>query len=67
MTNSCPPSTCLAALAAPGTDVGDLLVAAGATTDALVEAFPVVRGGDRKVTSADPEGSFQAWRSTAST
>ncbi len=50
----------LAALAAPGTDVGDLLVAAGATTDALVEAFPVVRGGDRKVTSADPEGSFQA-------
>ncbi len=50
----------LAALAAPGTDVGDMLVAAGATTDALVEAFPVVRGGDRKVTSADPEGSFQA-------
>src|ERR1700712_2481563 len=50
----------LAALAAPGTDVGDLLVAAGATTDALVEAFPVVRGGDRKATSADPEGSFQA-------
>ncbi len=50
----------LAALAAPGTDVGDLLVATGATTDALVEAFPVVRGGDRKVTSADPEGSFQA-------
>src|SRR6195952_408942 len=50
----------LAALAAPGTDVGDILVAAGATTDALVEAFPVVRGGDRKVTSADPEGSFQA-------
>ncbi len=50
----------LAALAKPGTDVGELLVAAGATTDALVEAFPVVRGGDRKVTSADPEGSFKA-------
>ncbi len=50
----------LAALAKPGTDVGDLLVTAGATTDAVVEAFPVVRGGDRKVTSADPEGSFKA-------
>ena len=50
----------LAALARPGTDVGDILVAAGANTDVLVEAFPVVRGGDRKVTSADPEGSFQA-------
>ena len=50
----------LAALARPGTDVGDVLVAAGATTDALVRAFPVVRGSDRKVTSADPEGSFQA-------
>jgi len=50
----------LAALAVPGTDVGDLLIAAGATKDALVEAFPVVRGGDRKVTSPDPEGSYQA-------
>ncbi|MET3804602.1 ATP-dependent Clp protease ATP-binding subunit ClpB [Nakamurella sp. UYEF19] len=50
----------LAALARPGTDVGDLLVASGATSDALVEAFPVVRGGDRKITSADPEGSYQA-------
>ncbi len=50
----------LAALAAPGTDVGDLLVGLGAGTDALVEAFPVVRGGQRKVTSADPEGSYQA-------
>ena len=49
-----------AALARPGTDAGDLLVAAGAGTDALVEAFPIVRGGDRKVTSADPEGQFQA-------
>ena len=50
----------LAALARPGTDVGEILVAAGATSDQLVEAFPVVRGGDRKVTSADPEGSYQA-------
>jgi len=50
----------LAALARPGTDVGDLLTGLGATTDALVEAFPVVRGGDRKVTSQDPEGSYKA-------
>ena len=50
----------LAALARPGTDVGDLLIGLGATTEALVEAFPVVRGGDRKVTSQDPEGSYKA-------
>ncbi|MDQ2797884.1 MAG: AAA family ATPase, partial [Actinomycetota bacterium] len=49
-----------AALARKGSDVGDLLVAAGATTDALVEAFPTVRGGNRKVTSADPEAQYQA-------
>ncbi len=50
----------LAALARARTDVGDLLISAGATRDALIEAFPVVRGGDRKVTTADPEGTYQA-------
>jgi len=50
----------LAALARPGTDAGDLLNALGATTDNLVEAFPVVRGGDRKITSPDPENTYQA-------
>ena len=50
----------LAALARPGTDVGDLLTGLGATSEALVEAFPIVRGGDRKVTSQDPEGSYKA-------
>ena len=50
----------LAALARPGTDVGDLLTGLGATSEALIEAFPVVRGGDRKVTSPDPEGSYKA-------
>ncbi|GAA2014550.1 ATP-dependent chaperone ClpB [Nakamurella flavida] len=50
----------LAALARSGGEVGDLLTGLGATADALVEAFPTVRGGDRKVTSADPEGTFQA-------
>ena len=50
----------LAAMARPGTDVADMLTAAGATSEALIEAFPVVRGGDRKVTTADPEGTFKA-------
>ncbi|HYN73556.1 MAG TPA: AAA family ATPase, partial [Nakamurella sp.] len=50
----------LAALARPGTDVADILTAAGATSEALIEAFPVVRGGDRKVTTPDPEGTFKA-------
>jgi ATP-dependent Clp protease ATP-binding subunit ClpB len=50
----------LAALARPGTDVAELLTGLGAASDALVEAFPVVRGGDRKVTSPDPEGTFKA-------
>ena len=50
----------LAALARKGSPIGDLLIQHGATTDALVEAFPIVRGGDRKVTSADPEGTYQA-------
>ncbi len=50
----------LAALARPGTDVGDLLTGLGATSDALIDAFPIVRGGDRKVTSPDPEGSYKA-------
>ncbi|MCW2673531.1 MAG: ATP-dependent chaperone ClpB [Frankiales bacterium] len=30
------------------------------TAKALVAAFPTVRGGDRKVTSQDPESSYQA-------
>ena len=50
----------LAAMATKGSEVGDLLIGVGATGDALVEAFPVVRGGNRKVTSADPEGSYKA-------
>ncbi len=50
----------MSALARKGTDVGDMLTAAGAGTDALVEAFPIVRGGDRKVTTSDPEGQYKA-------
>jgi ATP-dependent Clp protease ATP-binding subunit ClpB len=50
----------LAALARRNTDTAALLNAAGVTEDAVVAAFPAVRGGDRKVTSPDPEGSYQA-------
>jgi ATP-dependent Clp protease ATP-binding subunit ClpB len=50
----------LAALARRNTDTAALLNAAGVTADAVVAAFPAVRGGDRKVTSPDPEGSYQA-------
>ena len=50
----------LAALARRNTDTAPLLNAAGVTEDAVVAAFPIVRGGDRKITSPDPEGSFQA-------
>ena len=46
-------------LAAEGGRVADLLRRHGATTDALREAFVKVRGSAR-VTSPDPEGTFQA-------
>ncbi len=50
----------LAAVAKSGTDAGRLLTSAGASPDALVAAFPKVRGGNRKVTSQDPEETYQA-------
>src|SRR5437764_1358771 len=50
----------LAALASDGGDASRVLQSAGATTDALVAAFAKVRGGNRRVTSQDPEGSYQA-------
>ncbi|SFA77264.1 ATP-dependent Clp protease ATP-binding subunit ClpB [Amycolatopsis marina] len=49
----------LVGLAAEGGPVGDLLTRHGATPDALKEAFTKVRGSAR-VTSPDPEGTFQA-------
>ena len=49
----------LVGLAAVGGEAGSVLVGAGATDDALLAAFRTVRG-NRKVTSADPEGTFQA-------
>ncbi len=50
----------LAGLAQVGGAVSQALRAAGATEQALVAAFPQVRGGDRRVTSPDPEQQYQA-------
>jgi len=50
----------LAALARTGTEVATLLSSVGATEDALIAAFPAIRGGERKITSADAESTFQA-------
>ena len=40
-------------------EAGDVLTGAGATRDTLLAAFRTVRG-NRKVTTPDPEGTFQA-------
>jgi ATP-dependent Clp protease ATP-binding subunit ClpB len=40
--------------------VGETLKNAGVTEDGLVAAFPQIRGGNRRVTSADPEQQYQA-------
>src|SRR5262249_58676775 len=50
----------LAGLAQVGGAVSQVLRAAGATEQALVAAFPQVRGGDRRVTTPDPEQQYQA-------
>jgi ATP-dependent Clp protease ATP-binding subunit ClpB len=49
----------LVGLAADGGDAKNILVANGATADALLEAFSQIRGSAR-VTSQDPEGTFKA-------
>src|SRR5437764_2895992 len=50
----------LAGLAQVGGAVAQALKSAGATEDALVAACPQIRGGDRRVTSPDPEQQYQA-------
>ena len=50
----------LAGLARVGGAVGKALRDAGATEEALVAAFPQVRGGDRRVTTAEPEQTYRA-------
>jgi ATP-dependent Clp protease ATP-binding subunit ClpB len=50
----------LAGLSRVGGAVAKTLKDAGATEENLVESFPAVRGGDRRVTTADPEQTYQA-------
>ncbi|MBO0871459.1 MAG: AAA family ATPase, partial [Micromonosporaceae bacterium] len=50
----------LAGLAQVGGPVADLLRESGATEQSLVAAFPQIRGGDRRVTTPDPEQQYQA-------
>ena len=50
----------LAGLARVGGDVSRTLRELGATEEALVAAFPQVRGGNRRVTTPDPEQTYQA-------
>jgi ATP-dependent Clp protease ATP-binding subunit ClpB len=50
----------LAGLATGSGQVATALHTAGVTADGLVDAFPQVRGGNRRVTSADPEQQYQA-------
>jgi ATP-dependent Clp protease ATP-binding subunit ClpB len=50
----------LAGLARVGGAVGKSLRDVGATEETLVAAFPSVRGGDRRVTTAEPEQTYQA-------
>ena len=47
-------------LAEQGGEAAALLNGVGATSKALLDAFETVRGGSRRVTSKDPEGSYQA-------
>ncbi|GAB3994317.1 hypothetical protein GCM10029992_08340 [Glycomyces albus] len=41
-------------------EVGGFLKEQGATDKKLISAFPTLRGGDRKVTSSDPEEGYKA-------
>jgi ATP-dependent Clp protease ATP-binding subunit ClpB len=50
----------LAGLARVGGTVGKAMRDVGATEEALVAAFPDVRGGDRRVTTAEPEQTYKA-------
>src|SRR4051812_26790472 len=50
----------LAGLARGGSAVARTLKDLGATEDGLVAAFPVVRGGERRVTTQDPEQTYKA-------
>ncbi|WP_199034304.1 ATP-dependent chaperone ClpB [Glycomyces salinus] len=50
----------LTGLVQAGGEVGGFLAEQGATDKKLISAFPTLRGGDRKVTSSDPEEGYKA-------
>ncbi|MCW2692454.1 MAG: ATP-dependent chaperone ClpB [Mycobacterium sp.] len=50
----------LVALAEDTGDTGELLRSAGARPKELTAAIPAVRGGEKRITSQDPEGSYKA-------
>ena len=50
----------LTGLAQDGGDVGTFLTTQGATDKKLISAFPTLRGGDRKISTADPEQGYKA-------
>src|SRR5512135_1496180 len=50
----------LVALAEEGGEAARILTSSGGLPDALRGAFDAVRGGVRRITSRDPEGSYQA-------
>jgi ATP-dependent Clp protease ATP-binding subunit ClpB len=50
----------LVALAEDTGDTGELLRSAGARAKELTAAIPAVRGGEKRITSQDPEGSYKA-------
>ncbi len=52
----------LAGMARVGGAVARALTDAGANEERIIAAFPTVRGGDRRVTTPDPEQTYQALR-----
>ncbi|MGI8648161.1 MAG: ATP-dependent chaperone ClpB [Acidimicrobiales bacterium] len=50
----------LAGLAKAGGPAAEWLRAVGASSEALVDAFATIRGSNARVTSADPESTYQA-------
>nr|BFF22531.1 hypothetical protein GCM10025732_04960 [Glycomyces mayteni] len=50
----------LAGLAQAGGETGRHLAELGATDKKLISAFPTLRGGDRKISSSDPEQGYKA-------
>ncbi|WP_100448869.1 ATP-dependent chaperone ClpB [Glycomyces xiaoerkulensis] len=50
----------LTGLVQTGGEVGTFLAEQGATEKKLISAFPTLRGGDRKISSADPEEGYKA-------